>query len=153
MTSWIQTLSKALRASSVSGPLLDRGRLRSSPGRVEDSGPDSGGWGQLKSHCLQWKEPWSRLTFPLFLWHCCGGQGFLRAGPACQGHREPSPVLASSRKQHVFISQVLLGSVCRLGCTWAQGPPGDITSPPVSVMGTQHTTYTHNHSTGCSPDW
>lgn len=42
-------------------------------------------------------------------------------GPACQGHREPSPVLASSRKQHVFISQVLLGSVCRLGCTWAQG--------------------------------
>lgn len=34
-----------------------------------------------------------------------GEEGFLRAGPAYQGHMEPSPVLASSRKQRVFISQ------------------------------------------------
>ena len=84
------------------------GQLRYFSGRVEESGPDSGGWGPAEEPLFTVETALEQAhfstVFVALLWGGGGGgggAGLPESGPAYQGRMEPSPVSASSRK-HMF---------------------------------------------------
>lgn len=128
-----------------------RGQLRCFSGRVEESGPDSGGWGAAEEPLFTVETALEQAHFSTVFVALLGGgggvQGFLRAASLPRPHGA-QPCVGLQQETHVFVSQVLLGSMCRLGCTETQ----DVTPPAATATGTQHTSCcqqlsTQEHST------
>lgn len=84
---------------------------------MEESGPDSGGWGPAEEPLFTVETALEQVHFSTVFVALLGGwgmgevQGFLGGWAAYQGRMEPSPVSASSRK-HMFSFHRSCQAVC-----------------------------------------
>lgn len=107
---------------------------------MEESGPDSGGWGPAEEPLFTVETALEQAHFSTVFVALLGGGmgvGYRASGEQASLPRPhgAQPCVGLQQETHVFISQVLLGSVRRLGCTETQ----DITPPAAPATGTPHT--------------